>query len=191
MDENEFIEILKIFKKQADRLERSKNLIFKKYKFNLSYKKENGIVKTSLIGINQDDFEVLSVLVRKFWMKNSNIQISKIFNYILNSENKFDNEICKISEKIKNDYKKWLFAGPKFTINKFTVNNREELLSLFFNGDIFHTDKEKISIVNLCEKSEVYLLMRQSFFHTLQCMAGSICFFNNLVVKKILDNYNK
>lgn len=79
VDKN-FIEILKIFEKMADRVQESEYLIKKGHSFNLSFSNNEKTVKTSLSGIEKKDDDILSMLVRNFWQQKSNIEINKVIN---------------------------------------------------------------------------------------------------------------
>lgn len=187
--DKEFIEILKIFKKRADSVQENKELINKGHSFSLSFLDTDKIVRTSLAGIKKTDDDILAVLVRNFWQQKSNIEINKVVNKIFFYRDSFDEDILNNAKKIKEQYNKFLSAGIKFTINSEKIKNNDDLLKLFFNGEKFHTDIEKFRLLGVCENSEAYLLMKQSFYSALQFLAATICCFNNTVVKNILDIY--
>lgn len=187
VDKN-FIEILKIFEKMADRVQEDEDLIKKGHSFNLSFSSDDKILKTFLSGIEKRDDDILSMLVRNFWQQKSNIEINKIINQIYLRKDYFDEEIIENAKKIKAQYNNFLLSGVNFTINSEKIKNNNDLLKLFFNGEKFHTDKKDFYLLAGCENSGVCLLMKQFFYSDLQFLATIICCLNNTVIKKIISH---
>lgn len=185
----DFINILKIFDKKAIEVESNKDIICKPHRLKMSFNLDNKS-ECFVSGFNKRDEDILCLPIRHFYQVSSDIEINKIINKIILYSNYIDNDIVVNSKKIREQYKKFLSSGIKIKINLETINDYNDLLKLFFNGDKFHVDKKQIRVLDSIERSPFYSIAKQSFFSALQDLSSIVCFLNNVVIKKIIKQYN-
>jgi len=150
-------EILKLFCKKADDIKNSSVFNCKEISFKLEIKAgSDGYLKSSQESPHKESVIALVTVIRQLYAQKEEINFYKVYNIIwrfLSSTKNSDrlDFMKSIRQSVDN-----ILIGKQFNIKFNNVQlTPEKLIDIWFNGNIFHSDSEKIKAFSNIINSEV------------------------------------
>jgi len=139
-----------------------------------------------------------SSLIRPFYNNDDRISFNMICGIVTRPDNNFPNNICQLAKEARKCWNGLLQTGsgdgpPSGIAMVFNGENitTGKLIDLFFNGEIFHTDQEKLEKLDSMRLPVYDEQIQMALFDVLQRMGELILWFDKNVIQKVLQNEKK
>lgn len=184
-------ELLELFCKRADIV--SNSSIFKNGKIDIGFniRWERGSPMTfKMHGPTRDNLLSIVTIVRQLYMEKESINFRKIYNVVhkyIVSRNNIPKSVIENVESAMAGFKKIektthvnLIIGEKKLFPK-------DIIDIWFNGNIFHADMEKVKKYDFLRNSSIGLIAESIFISTIVNLANLMIYFSQLIRNEILS----
>ncbi|MBU1937893.1 hypothetical protein KKG05_10890 [bacterium] len=181
-------EILELFCRKAKEI--SNTSIFREKKYNTSIKlnwKEGKGLNFSLKIPDREPFVHLVTILRQFYAPSESVNFSKVYNIVWKYLDNKEARIREYAVSAKAIYKEILAktkAPILFNNHRFAPR---EIIDLWFNADIFHTDQVKRKKLEAILQLPIAPFLIFEFATAMMELANIIIYFGGLVETEILS----
>jgi hypothetical protein len=135
-----------------------------------------------------------STLIRPFYNPNDPISFLHICNFVSNPENNINEEFRQKAHNARKSWKKLLqtkTSDPSSSGTVLMFRDKEikssELIDLYFNGDIFHTELDKSDRLRLIQVPLFGEHTQMNFIDVLQKMGLLVLWLDEKIIKNLLS----